>query len=67
MLRIIRHIFFKSGILLLDSIFKIPGEKRLQQRSIVSQNAVPKITAAQKMREQSLADKTMELFGTIFE
>lgn len=33
----------------------------------MSQNAVPKITAAQKAKEQSLAEKTMELFGTIFE
>lgn len=33
----------------------------------MSQNAIPKITSAQKTRETSLADKLMELFGIIFE
>jgi hypothetical protein len=67
MLRVIRHTFYRSGCLLIDPIFKLPGEKKLQQRSIVSQNAVPKITTAQKTKESSLADRTMELFGSVFE
>jgi len=67
MLRIIRHIFYKSGMLLLDPVYKTPGEKKMQQKSIVSQNAIPKITSAQKGKEASLADKLMELYGIVFE
>jgi len=67
MLRIMRHIFYKSGMLLLDPVYKTPGEKKMQQKSIVSQNAIPKITSAQKGKEASLADKLMELYGIVFE
>ena len=67
MLKVVRHTFYRSGCLLIDPVFKTPGEKRLQQRSIVSQNAVPKITTAQKTKETSLAERLMELFGSIFE
>ena len=66
MLKVMRHTFYKSGTLLNDLIFKTSAEEKVH-KSIVSQNAVSKITTYQKTKEKSLADKAMELFGTIFE
>jgi hypothetical protein len=65
MLRVIRHTFYRSGNLLIDAVFKT--NEGVIHKSIVCQNAVPKITTAQKTKEASLADRTMELFGAIFE
>ena len=68
MLKILKHLLYQSGDLLIGFVFDKPKtERELQTKSFVSQNAQTKVTAKAGKKVSSLGEKMMALFGTILE
>ena len=71
MLKILRHVFFHSGALLIEQLYEIQNKSAdpnfSQTKSFINLNAQTKITAQSKKKETALSEKTMELFATTLE
>ena len=70
MLRILRHVYFHSGVLLIDHLYAQTSKNDPSfsaAKSFISQNAQTRVTSQVNKKTSTLGEKTMEMFGTILE